>query len=113
MRSLDVGVYVGFNALEAHNSLVPPRLVIEYTLSGLAGDINEDGAVDSADYVAWRKNGGTLQQYHLWKANFGQTAGSGAGELGTLASHVAIPEPATLWPLILVGASVGLRRNRI
>jgi hypothetical protein len=111
MRSLDSFVYVGFTALEGHNSLVPPRLVIEYTLPGLAGDINEDGSVDAADYVAWRKNGGTQQQYTEWKANFGQSTGSGSGARS--ASETAVPESATLWAAITTVASLGLARSAI
>jgi hypothetical protein len=40
------------------------------------GDINADGRVDAADYVVWRKNGGTPNQYNDWRANFGRSAGA-------------------------------------
>jgi hypothetical protein len=66
---------------------------------GLNGDYNDDGIVDAADYVMWRKLNGTStaipndsnplpidnDQYVTWQENFG---GSGAG--GTSAS---VPEP--------------------
>ena len=41
------------------------------------GDFNADGRVDAADYVVWRKNGGTRQEYDAWRANFGQSASPG------------------------------------
>ena len=53
----------------------------------LAGDYNNNGIVDAADYVLWR-NGGPLQNdptagvqpgdYNIWRANFGRTAGAGS-----------------------------------
>jgi T5SS/PEP-CTERM-associated repeat protein len=45
-------------------------------LPELPGDFNTDGAVDAADYVVWRKNGGTQADFDLWRANFGRTADS-------------------------------------
>jgi hypothetical protein len=76
------------------------------------GDYNNNGIVDAADYVVWRKNentmnplpndpnGGTIgaTQFNTWRADFGQTAGTGA-----LAS--AVPEPANLG-MLLVGMLV-------
>jgi hypothetical protein len=59
----------------------------------LVGDYNEDGTVDAADYVVWRKtNVNGAQGYLDWRTNFGRPPGSGAG----LAGGAAIPEPATL-----------------
>jgi hypothetical protein len=97
---------------------------ITYTLAtppaGTPGDYNGNGTVDAADYVAWR-NGGPLQNetvtpgsitpddYALWRANFGKTAGGGAGS-GMLAS--AVPEPASGLLLVAVAAMLfvsGLR----
>ena len=34
----------------------------------LAGDFNDDGAVDAADYVVWRKTGGSQDEYNEWRA---------------------------------------------
>jgi hypothetical protein len=45
--------------------------------SGLAADGNGNSMIDSGDYV-------------VWKANFGNHAGSGAG------ATAAVPEPATI-----------------
>ncbi len=59
---------------------------------GIAGDYNNNGIVDAADYALWRNyqgtntvlpndpTGGTIgaTQYNTWKANFGKTPGSGS-----------------------------------
>jgi hypothetical protein len=55
----------------------------------LPGDYNGDGAVDGADYVVWRKNDGSPDDYNTWRSNFGRTA---AGE--SEARAAAVPEPA-------------------
>src|SRR5262249_5130121 len=62
------------------------------------GDYDHTGAVDSADYVAWRSGlGSTFTQadYDVWRAHFGQMVGSGSGASG----NPSIPEPAT-WALL-------------
>ena len=46
---------------------------------GLSGDFNSDGRVDGADYVVWRNNGGTQEDYLTWRANLGTTAAGGGG----------------------------------
>ncbi len=38
----------------------------------LQGDYNQNGTVDAADYVVWRKSGGLQEGYNSWRANFGQ-----------------------------------------
>jgi hypothetical protein len=92
MDSLDSSVYVGFTALEGHNSLVPPRLVIEYTLpQQVAGDYNDDGDVDAADYVVWRKTDNNSPDYESWQRNFGIASVGGAS--------ASVPEPAA-WALL-------------
>jgi hypothetical protein len=43
---------------------------------GLAGDHNDNGSVDAADYVTWRNDPaahGGQQGYDTWRANFGKT----------------------------------------
>lgn len=80
----------------------------------LAGDYNNDGVVNAADYVLWKKNIGqpsqTLPndttgviigqpQYDLWRSNFGSNTavpGSGAVEMTS-----AIPEPSSVALLML------------
>jgi hypothetical protein len=54
------------------------------------GDYNDDGTVDAADYVAWRKLpdmfGGDPEGYEDWRKQFGEP-GTGSGGGGT------VPEP--------------------
>jgi len=77
---------------------------------GLAGDYNNDGKVDAADYVIWRKNpganGGDPAGYTAWRANFG-TGGPGAG-LGA----GAVPEPTSVALLVLGLVALGCRQKR-
>jgi hypothetical protein len=71
----------------------------------LPGDFNDDGNVDAADYVVWRKRNGTNNplpndnglgvpigsaHFNLWRSNFGDMAGSGGGQ-----GAGAVPEPGT------------------
>jgi hypothetical protein len=41
------------------------------------GDFNGDGLVDAADYVVWRNNGGTADEYDAWLATFGESTAPG------------------------------------
>jgi hypothetical protein len=75
--------------------------------AGQPGDYNEDGLVDAADYVAWRKipsaHGGDPGGYNTWVQNFGEpSAGSGG----------AAPEPASLIPVLLMMAGMASPRRR-
>jgi len=87
---------------------------------GVAGDYNDNGTVDTADYILWR-NGGPLKNevdapgtvnaadYTAWRARFGNsTSGS-----GSLVSGSAIPEPSAMALLLLgfVGSLVVARRH--
>jgi T5SS/PEP-CTERM-associated repeat protein len=74
----------------------------------LLGDYNKNGTVDAADYVVWRKTDGSPAGYNLWRANFGRTAGSGAGA----SMNIAVPEPTTLL-LFLTGMLAMYSRNRV
>jgi hypothetical protein len=65
----------------------------------LAGDFNDDGRVDAADYVVWRKNEGNQDEYNEWRMNFGRTA-VGDGSAASLASHARVPEPTSIALLI-------------
>jgi hypothetical protein len=75
----------------------------------LAGDFNTDGIVDAADYVVWRDGLDsiyTLEEYEVWRAHFGETAG------GAPPPSTAIPEPGcTLLVFIAICLSC-LRRQR-
>jgi PEP-CTERM motif len=93
---------------------------------GDAGDFNDDGTVDAADYTVWRDNLGTnhilgghgdengdslnivdFDDYTLWKANFGHVESPGAGLIvGT------VPEPGTLGLLAAGALGVAALRSR-
>jgi hypothetical protein len=91
----------------------------------LVGDYNNNGVVDAADYVLWRK-GATLQNdstpgvqaadYDVWRSHFGNTSGGVGGSRAVtrgLVSYVTsfsgpgsgstVPEPAGV---ILVGIGI-------
>jgi hypothetical protein len=54
----------------------------------------------------WRKTGGAPDRYDTWRANFGNTLGSGAGASGwDHAISPIVPEPATVL-LLVFGAAV-------
>jgi hypothetical protein len=88
----------------------------------LTGDYNNNGIVDAADYAAWRDNqdtthvlpndplGGTIgvAQYNQWRSHFGQTAGSGAGDVATL----PVPESTTLGLMTFAATVCCFRRGR-
>ncbi|HEX2477215.1 MAG TPA: hypothetical protein VHK01_20840 [Lacipirellulaceae bacterium] len=77
----------------------PNQIVLsEFAPARVPSDYNGDGVVDAADYVVWRKYDGSQAGYDLWRANFGATVGSGA----EASSNAAVPEPTTLF-IVLVG----------
>jgi hypothetical protein len=88
--------------------------------SAVDGDYNEDGNVDAADYVVWRKNlnsntalpndnelGTPIRaaHYDLWRQNFASPSPGGA-------SASAVPEPGSVVLLIVAGACCWMRRHR-
>lgn len=66
-------------------------------------DFNQNGIVDAADYVVWRKSLGTPGDYDLWRSHYGQTA---AG--GTTASFVVF-EPSQCLIAMVTFAALGSR----
>jgi hypothetical protein len=84
----------------------------DYTLTSLLappdgdGDHNEDGTVDAADYVAWRKtpgdHGGDPGGYDDWYATFGEASPGGSG---------GVPEPSSLL-MVVAGATLLLVGRR-
>ena len=95
-------------------------------LSYVLGDFNDNGIVDAADYVVWRKMLNTTGEglkadsnndneidnndYTAWRQSFGNvglSSGSGSGAL--IAAQ--IPEPTAI--LLVVAAMVALLRTRV
>ena len=56
---------------------------VSNAVAHLPGDFNNDGTVDAADYVVWRKNDGTQTGYDAWRANFGDLVDVGNGSAAT------------------------------
>jgi PEP-CTERM motif len=89
------------------------NILVEAIDEGLIGDYNDDGKVDAADYVLWRKDpashGGDPQGYDDWAANFGEPSGGGSG-LGV----DAVPEPGALAISMigLISLAASWRRRR-
>jgi autotransporter-associated beta strand protein len=75
-------------------------------VSTLPGDFNGDARVDAADYVVWRKTGGTELQYNTWRTNFGQTVGSGS----LVGSPVPEPGLCTIVCYAILTIATGRRR---
>jgi autotransporter-associated beta strand protein len=90
----------GTGRLEVTQFIPPP----------LAGDFNADGRVDMADYIVWRKSGGTTGDYNDWRTNFGRTS-PGAGSGSSLDGNSAVPEPSAVVLVILGIIAVALRRH--
>jgi hypothetical protein len=104
-----------------------PSFAADYPVAGrgqifmlvpsVSGDYNDDGVVDAADYIVWRKHLGeafvlpneapgvtpgvvTTEDYDAWRARFGNSlmeSGSGGGS--------TVPEPSTLVLGVLALAS--------
>jgi hypothetical protein len=106
------------------NLTLTGQLVATSTLATpLPGDYNQNGVVDAADYVVWRKQSGSdtslpnddtpgvgEDDFTRWRAHFGQTlSGSGSDFL----AGTNIPEPSCLGILAvaLILSGVGCRRR--
>jgi len=75
----------------------------------LPGDYNQNGTVDAADYVVWRKTGiNGPTGYDTWRTNFGEPSGSSL----VASANATAPEPATLVLLMLAAAGWSLWRRR-
>jgi hypothetical protein len=106
-----------FASLENPDGIPAPELVIDFVPGAgpIAGDYNDNGTVDAADYVVWRATLGSTTNlqangddsgasmgvidaadYAVWRTNFGSTGGAGA-----LLSGSAVPEAASFTLLIL------------
>ena len=92
--------------------VTPFQVVAE--LPELAGDFNEDGAVDAADYVVWRNGLGTTYtqaDYESWRTHFGETMGSRSA-LATPSSLPGVPEPSALLSVCIAAIGIGTAARR-
>jgi hypothetical protein len=93
------------------------KLSVTMVAGNLAGDYNDDGVVNAADYTVWRDSvdasagtlpndavGGVIGQQHfdVWAASYGQTL---------TPSFTAVPEPTSVVMLVMAW-SVGTTRRR-
>jgi hypothetical protein len=89
----------------------------------IAGDYNNNGLVDAADYVVWRDNVGTTHplvndngiggvvrqaQYDLWRAQFGSHTAAGA----SVNASTPAPEPSAFFLMFLAAIGAWSRRGR-
>jgi hypothetical protein len=120
---------------ETHYTSKYTTVGVAFISSAIAGDYNDDGVVDAADYTVWRDMLGQTGlglaadgtgplgppdgvvnelDYSLWNAHFGQAvSGSGAGAYDSALHrvfHAAVPEPSSL-VLALVGTWAMLCRQ--
>jgi hypothetical protein len=104
-------LYVQFVGAFGNLGYLNAMQIASLAAPGIDGDYNDDGEVDAADYVVWRKvqgtttvlpndpDGGTIdnRQYATWRENFG-AGGSGSG------GSSAVPEPGALMlALVAIG----------
>ena len=99
------------------------------------GDYNKNGVVDAGDYTVWRNTLGQMgsdlaadgdgdnkvdaDDYDLWKSHFGESSGAGGGSVdfgelsraGTSPSHVSVPEPMGVFPMIAMLAALATLRR--
>lgn len=121
--------YARITGADDNVQLYQLQLTAAALITQLAGDYNQDGTVDAADYTVWRDSFGAsgsglaadgdgdghidADDFSIWKNHFGATSGAGAG--GDVQIGI-VPEPATI-SLIMLAAGVltlvrALRRNR-
>jgi prepilin-type N-terminal cleavage/methylation domain-containing protein/prepilin-type processing-associated H-X9-DG protein len=112
--------------VETHDNdgILLDDLIAGHVDSGIAGDFNNDGSVDAADYSVWRENLGTTfdlngngaetagsqgvvdsVDYALWRASYGHTRGELA-PLAVAGSQVPEPVSRTLVLFVIAGVTV-------
>ena len=129
----DTAPFNRVSLVETHDNdgILLDDILAGFLAPGLAGDFNNDGSVDAADYAVWRDNLGSsyelngngaesgasqgvvdLADYEFWKANFGHTRGG----MAQPAANLLVPEPPSMaLALFAVAGSivVGCRRSRV
>jgi T5SS/PEP-CTERM-associated repeat protein len=96
----------------AGGGINPTRVVLNnFVPNVLPGDFNDDGVVNAADFVVWRKFNLAPAAYNTWRSHFGQTNGSSS----SATANAAVPEPASLCLLVtsfLAASSLHRRLRR-
>lgn len=131
MKNIIVNLAVGgdFGGDPNGTTVFPQTMLVDYVRvwkrpTGIQGDYNDDGLVNAADYIAWRRsvgqNGiglpadgsgnGTVggEDYDVWRQNFGSPAALGGGAIVTL----GVPEPYSAVPITLSLILVYAHRSR-
>jgi PEP-CTERM motif len=122
---------IGNANADYHTSLITGTGVLNVSSGPVVGDYNNDGKVDSSDYVTWQRqtgaatianrdpnNTGSIGQadYLSWRSHFGQTAVSGSGSGSGLNSggETVVPEPSTIALFgLAVTAMISWRRRPV
>jgi hypothetical protein len=106
--TLTIPIELNFDEPGGLSQYIDGQFVATFEIpAGLDGDYNEDGVVDGADYVAWRKTpsafGGDPAGYNTWRQNFGEGGAGGGG---------AVPEPTGALLAVFALASFSTVRGR-
>ncbi len=105
-------IFVQSGSQGVQNAAIQLPISYQVLATTLAGDFNQDGTVDAADYSVWRDGLGSLfdgDDFLDWKNHFGQSLGSGSASRGS-GHFEAVPEPAAA-VLLLSGVCLLARRS--
>jgi autotransporter-associated beta strand protein len=97
------------SAADFTTSLLTGTGRLQVTSGPIAGDFDDNGIIDTADYVLWRKNFGapyTESDYNAWRRSFDSaSAGGSFGNPDPFSSEPSanVPEPAS-GSIFLIGA---------
>jgi hypothetical protein len=108
----DLGSFqVNYGAGSAFN---PNHIVLSNFLPNtLPGDFNDDGVVDGADFVMWRKVDLGPAAYNTWRQHFGESLGGGSS---ADVFDGAVPEPSSSLALaasVIAGGMLVRRGYRV
>ena len=120
--STDLTGQIDFSNFQLNFEDATITLLLITSPNTLVGDYDENGIVDAADYVVWRKRAGSSSelpndpiggiigsaQYAQWRANFGKTIAGGQASNNLPA---AVPEPSILGLLSAIGWLAILHRR--